>query len=327
MSLTSRNGRHPTTIRPKPPVTTDVTVAAGPRARAASAGGDRRRRRRRASGAGGVAAAPRSGPGPGRLTPRAGRRRSGKSGGSRRRWARSGRWTSRCRFWTSSPAAPRSRAMRSKMCGRTSSPSAIGGAPIMLDRLRRVNTAKLSRRLEEVSIMIPGATLGEWRGALVARVGQRAKRLRTAIHKAGQIYAAEQLHSRPHRHQEAALRARAGRGLAAGGGAVRSSARSSARRRPSAACTICRSSNTMWPRCRRCHRRAAGRDDGGLDVIGADARGRVPAPSRAVHQAGPGAARPGRQRCATAVVPQVTRRRPLKMAAARSSRVPAARRA
>ena len=64
----------------------------------------------------------------------------------------------------------------------------------MLDRLRRVNTAKLNRRLEEVSIMIPGATLGEWRGALVARVGSRAKRLRTAIHKAGQVYAAEQLH-------------------------------------------------------------------------------------------------------------------------------------
>jgi hypothetical protein len=64
----------------------------------------------------------------------------------------------------------------------------------MLDRLRRVNTGKLSRRLEEVSIMIPGATLGEWRGTLVARVGQRARRLRTAIQNAGQVYAAEQLH-------------------------------------------------------------------------------------------------------------------------------------
>jgi CHAD domain-containing protein len=64
----------------------------------------------------------------------------------------------------------------------------------MLDRLRRVNTAKLSRRLEEVSIMIPGATLGEWRGALIAKVRQRARRLRTAIHRAGQVYAAEQLH-------------------------------------------------------------------------------------------------------------------------------------
>ena len=64
----------------------------------------------------------------------------------------------------------------------------------MLDRLRRVNTGKLNRRLEEVSIMIPGATLGEWRGTLVARVGQRARRLRTAIQNAGQVYAAEQLH-------------------------------------------------------------------------------------------------------------------------------------
>jgi CHAD domain-containing protein len=64
----------------------------------------------------------------------------------------------------------------------------------MRDRLRRVNTGKLSRRLEEVSIMIPGATLGEWRGTLVARVGHRARRLRGAIQNAGQVYAAEQLH-------------------------------------------------------------------------------------------------------------------------------------
>jgi CHAD domain-containing protein len=64
----------------------------------------------------------------------------------------------------------------------------------MLDRLRRINTAKLSRRLGEVAIMIPGATLGEWRGTLVVRVGQRARRLRAAIQHAGQVYAAEQLH-------------------------------------------------------------------------------------------------------------------------------------
>jgi CHAD domain-containing protein len=64
----------------------------------------------------------------------------------------------------------------------------------MLDRLRRVDTAKLSRRLDEVAIMIPGATLGEWRGTLVTRVAQRAKRLRSAIQNAGQVYAAEQLH-------------------------------------------------------------------------------------------------------------------------------------
>jgi CHAD domain-containing protein len=64
----------------------------------------------------------------------------------------------------------------------------------MLHRLRGVNTAKLNRRLEEVSIMIPGAAPEEWRGALVIRVKRRAKRLRTAIHEAGQIYAAEHLH-------------------------------------------------------------------------------------------------------------------------------------
>lgn len=64
----------------------------------------------------------------------------------------------------------------------------------MLERLRRVNTDKLSRRLEEVSMTIPGATLGEWRSTLLKRVGQRAKRLRSAIQDAGQVYAAEQLH-------------------------------------------------------------------------------------------------------------------------------------
>ena len=64
----------------------------------------------------------------------------------------------------------------------------------MLDRLRRVNNAKLSRRLQEVALMIPGATLGEWRGVLIARVGHRARRLRIAIQQAGQVYAAEQLH-------------------------------------------------------------------------------------------------------------------------------------
>ena len=65
----------------------------------------------------------------------------------------------------------------------------------MLERLRRVNTGKLSRRLQEVSVTIPGATVGEWRRALVAKVQSRAKRLRFAIHAAGQIYAPEHLHA------------------------------------------------------------------------------------------------------------------------------------
>ena len=64
----------------------------------------------------------------------------------------------------------------------------------MLDRLRRVNTAKLSRRLEEVAIAIhvghPGGVAGRrWRAS-----GQRQTGC-AAIQNAGQVYAAEQLHA------------------------------------------------------------------------------------------------------------------------------------
>jgi CHAD domain-containing protein len=65
---------------------------------------------------------------------------------------------------------------------------------VMLERLKHVNTEKLNRRLEEASIVTALVHSAEWREALTARVSQRVKRLRHAIQKAGQMYAAEQLH-------------------------------------------------------------------------------------------------------------------------------------
>lgn len=66
---------------------------------------------------------------------------------------------------------------------------------VMLHRLRHLNTEKLNRRLEEASIVAALVNSAEWRHALTARVGQRVKRLRQAIQSAGQMYAAEQLHA------------------------------------------------------------------------------------------------------------------------------------
>ena len=64
----------------------------------------------------------------------------------------------------------------------------------MLERLRRVNTAKLNRRLEEVSIMISRRDAGR----VARRAGDPGGAPRQAAphgHSgAGQIYAAEQLH-------------------------------------------------------------------------------------------------------------------------------------
>jgi CHAD domain-containing protein len=65
---------------------------------------------------------------------------------------------------------------------------------IMNDRLHQLNTPKLSRRLNEVAIDLTTADGVVWRETLVARVNLRAKRLAAAIHSAGQIYAPDRLH-------------------------------------------------------------------------------------------------------------------------------------
>jgi CHAD domain-containing protein len=65
---------------------------------------------------------------------------------------------------------------------------------IMLTRLRELNTSKLMRRLEEVAIESTMSEATVWRDALATRVGRRAKRFAAAIHAAGQIYAPDRLH-------------------------------------------------------------------------------------------------------------------------------------
>jgi CHAD domain-containing protein len=65
---------------------------------------------------------------------------------------------------------------------------------IMNDRLRELNTPKLSRRLNEVAVDLTTAPGAAWRETLVARVNLRAKRLASAISAAGQIYAPDRLH-------------------------------------------------------------------------------------------------------------------------------------
>ena len=66
---------------------------------------------------------------------------------------------------------------------------------VMLDRLKSVDTEKLSRRLGAVrlSLMQP-APSHNWRAALALRIAKRARRLDKAIDQAGQIYAPEALH-------------------------------------------------------------------------------------------------------------------------------------
>ena len=66
---------------------------------------------------------------------------------------------------------------------------------VMLQRLRHVNSDKLNRRLQEASIVAAVTNSAEWREALTSRVSHRTRRLRQAIHAAGQMYSAEQLHA------------------------------------------------------------------------------------------------------------------------------------
>ncbi len=66
---------------------------------------------------------------------------------------------------------------------------------IMLERLDRVDTAKLARRLDAVRQALLHPTLGHaWRPALALRIATRARRLEKAIERAGRIYAPEALH-------------------------------------------------------------------------------------------------------------------------------------
>ena len=65
---------------------------------------------------------------------------------------------------------------------------------LMLERLERVNTGKLDRRLESVGAALNDATGEPWRKALAARLLKRGRNLSEAIEAAGHMYAPERLH-------------------------------------------------------------------------------------------------------------------------------------
>ncbi len=66
---------------------------------------------------------------------------------------------------------------------------------VMLDRMSKVNVAKLLRRLMEVGHALANPAPGHnWRAALATRIVRRARTLEKTIEEAGQIYAAEALH-------------------------------------------------------------------------------------------------------------------------------------
>ena len=64
---------------------------------------------------------------------------------------------------------------------------------VMLTRLRKLNTAKLMRRLEEVAIEVTENDRS-WRDTLATRAVRRAKRFTAGIQAAGQIYSPDRLH-------------------------------------------------------------------------------------------------------------------------------------
>lgn len=64
----------------------------------------------------------------------------------------------------------------------------------MLRRLDRVNTGKLGRRLASLVAALDVTEGGQWRQRLGRRLLARAKRLATAVERAGHLYAPERLH-------------------------------------------------------------------------------------------------------------------------------------
>jgi CHAD domain-containing protein len=65
---------------------------------------------------------------------------------------------------------------------------------LMLERLERVNSEKLGRRLQNVAAALAATDPQTWRTALAARVVKRSRRFRSAVNAAGQIYEPERLH-------------------------------------------------------------------------------------------------------------------------------------
>ena len=65
---------------------------------------------------------------------------------------------------------------------------------VMLERLERVDSDKLNRRLQAVATTLSRCDANAWRVALASRLVKRAGRLTAAIREAGHIYAADRLH-------------------------------------------------------------------------------------------------------------------------------------
>lgn len=65
---------------------------------------------------------------------------------------------------------------------------------VMLERLEGVNSQKLSRRLHAVAAALAAGDANAWRQTLGARILKRARRFSSAVHDAGHIYAPDRLH-------------------------------------------------------------------------------------------------------------------------------------
>lgn len=65
---------------------------------------------------------------------------------------------------------------------------------VMLERLGEVDADKLSRRLHEVAAALSNGSPNAWREVLAKRLVTRAKRFSAAVQEAGHIYAPEHLH-------------------------------------------------------------------------------------------------------------------------------------
>ena len=66
--------------------------------------------------------------------------------------------------------------------------------PLMLERLQKIDGARLERRLALVAGTLQECEGDAWRHALGARIARRAKSLRAAMAEAGRIYAPDGLH-------------------------------------------------------------------------------------------------------------------------------------
>ena len=65
---------------------------------------------------------------------------------------------------------------------------------VMMERLEHVNADKLSRRLHAVAAALSNGQPNAWRETLATRLATRAKRFSAAVQEAGHIYAPERLH-------------------------------------------------------------------------------------------------------------------------------------